>query len=641
MLSTVAAGVFEADLDGRVVFANPAALRMLQYEESEIVGKTVPELGVQRYDAQGELLADDTAPIRRAGRASRDTLHSIIRYVRPGVFDKWLESYAAPAYNAAGELTGTVVSFADITDRLRLEEAERKGRERLDGVLHATAVGILLVDEHGRIEYANTAAAAISGLRPEDVIGQLVADPAWQLTDDSGRVLSYEELPVTTALRERRVVRGVELGLPTMVGLRWMRVSAHPLFNADGSLRGAVVTTEDVTERHALTEQLLQSQKIESVGQLAGGIAHDFNNLLTVIAGNAALIQHDAAHDSPAGESAAEILDATARGASLTRQLLMFARRQVVQPRAVGLDRLLDSLRRLLHRALGENIRVEMAIDDALWTVRVDPGQMEQVIVNLAINARDAMPEGGTLRIALHNRIVDEREASGHPGTHAGEFVTLVMRDTGIGIPPDVLPRIFEPFFTTKAVGRGSGLGLSICDGVIRQAHGFIDVDSTVGVGTTFRLNLPRTIAAPDDVLSVTETSLTRGRGRVLLVEDEQAVRQMLERALSGYGYDVTSVASGVVALDAHANASATGDAPFDLLLTDVVMPEIGGIEVARLLRERQPSLKVLFMTGYVDMRAMDGLGIDIEEQLLLKPFTPMQLAQRVQQMLAKSKSEW
>ncbi len=632
VLSTLAAGVFEADLDGRIIFANAAACRILQFSEQEMLGRTTVELGIERYDEAGQLLPASVSSFFRAGRDGHGTVHTVLRYVRPGILDMWIESHTAPAHASGGELTGTVVSFIDVTDRFRLEAAERKGRERMNDVLRATTVGILLVDGAGRIEYANVAAAAISGLKPEDVVGQLAADPAWQLTDSTGHIVPFESLPVPTALRERRIVRDFDLGVPTMTGLRWMRVSAHPLDNPDGSLRGAVVTTEDVTEQRLLNDQLLQAQKIEGVGQLAGGIAHDFNNLLTVIAGNADIALAEVGADSVIGSNITEIVDAASRGAALTRQLLMFARKQVVQARTVQLDHLVTSLEKLLHRALGESIRVEQRVDADLWPVRVDPGQMEQVIVNIAINARDAMPSGGTLLIDTHNRVVDAREAAGYPGTEPGEFVTMSMSDTGIGISAETLPHIFEPFFTTKGVGRGSGLGLSICHGVLKQARGFITVESVPGSGTTFRLNLPRTTVAPIDPVGSDVNVPARGLGRILLVEDEDAVRTLLERVLKGYGYDVTGAASGLAALDAHSRA----EVPFDLLLTDVVMPEMGGLELARVMQEREPALPVLYMTGYFDVRTLDTLGLSVEERVLLKPFTPMQLVARVQELLSK-----
>jgi two-component system cell cycle sensor histidine kinase/response regulator CckA len=632
LLSTVVAGVIELDLGGRFTYANPAALRMLNMTEERLIGRTAAELGISYCDESGAIMASESARQAGAGADENSAARAEIRYLRQPATNGWLESQTAPLRGASGELIGSVMSFVEVTDRFRRETAQRAGAGRMNDVLQSMTAGVVLVDADGRIEYANAAAAALSGLKPVDVIGQLVADPAWQLTDENGKVLPYDELPVPTALRERREIRGVELGVPTLKGIAaWIRVSAVPLLEADGTLRGAVVTTEDITERHALAEQLLQAQKIEAIGQLAGGIAHDFNNLLTVILGNADLALGAVAKDSAAAEDILAICEAAERGATLTRQLLTFARKQVVQPRAVYLDRLAADVESLLRRALGEDIVLQRSSDADVWPVKADPGQLEQVLVNMVINARDAMPRGGSLVIETRNRTIDANEAQAHPGIEPGDFVTLCIRDTGSGMSRDTIARIFEPFFTTKPVGSGSGLGLSICHGVIKQAQGFISVESELGEGTTFRIHLPRTDAITDPEAAVA-TPLAKGMGAILLVEDEDAVRTYVARALTGYGYEVHSAGTARQALALCERLKG----PLDLLLTDVVMPDMSGLELARTLHARAPTLPVLYMTGYFDARNVEMRDLNVEKDLLLKPFTPMQLAQRIQRILLR-----
>jgi PAS domain S-box-containing protein len=534
-----------------------------------------------------------------------------------------------------GALLGSVMSFVDVSEHVRVQAEERIASRRIQDVLGLMAAGALFVDAEGRIEYANPAAAALSGLKPEQVIGQLVADPAWQLTDESGALLAYDALPVPTALRERREVRGVELGFPTMTAgvMRWMRVSALPVLDADGTLRGAVVTAEDVSERHALAEQLLQAQKIEGLGQLAGGIAHDFNNLLTVIIGNAELALDAAAPGSAEGTEVAEILAAANRGAALTRQMLTFARKQVLQPRPVHLDRLAGALESLLQRAVGEDIVLRRTSEAELWPVKVDPGQMEQVLVNMAINARDAMSRGGSLSIDTRNTRVDAQRAQAHPAVEAGDFVVLSITDTGTGMSRELVARIFDPFFTTKPIGSGTGLGLSICHGVVKQARGFITVESELGRGTTFRVYLPRSAHAAEDFATPLEVLRPQGEGTILLVEDQEAVRLLVARALTNYGFEVISAASGQQALGLQRRMPGR----LDLLLTDLVMPEMSGIELAKILQARMPGLPVLYMTGYIDSNSASLEGVVADENLLLKPFTPMQLLQRVQRLLLRA----
>jgi nitrogen-specific signal transduction histidine kinase/CheY-like chemotaxis protein len=408
-----------------------------------------------------------------------------------------------------------------------------------------------------------------------------------------------------------------------------MRVSAQPLFEPDGKLRGAVVTTEDVTEHHNLAERLLQAQKIEGIGQLAGGMAHDFNNLLTVIIGNAELA---ARRPAGAAREVAEILDAANRGASLTRQILTFARKQVVQARPVRLDGLVEEVEGLLQRALGEGVVLRRASDSGLWPVRIDPGQMEQVLVNMAFNARDAMPRGGSLAIEMRNVAVGEHEAQRRAGVEAGDFVLLSIADTGTGMAPELAARIFDPFFTTKPIGSGTGLGLSICHGVVKQARGFIDVETELGRGTTFKMYLPRSADEPTQSVPPPPMPLTGGKGVILLSEDQDAVRSLVERALTGYGYQVVSASSGRHALELQKQTPHV-----DLLLTDMVMPEMGGVELANALRQRLPGLPVLYMTGYVDESSAALLAPEEEENVLVKPFTPMQLLQRIQQLLSQA----
>jgi two-component system cell cycle sensor histidine kinase/response regulator CckA len=630
VLATLAAGVTAADLDGRFSYANESALRILGVTEQELIGRTLAEAGFTLYDESGAVIEQERAPMLRAGSDA----HVVMRYVRSPALDVWLESQTTALRSSAGALLGSVMSFVDVTDRVRRQAAERTATARMHDILRLMAAGALFVDPAGRIEYANPAAAALSGLTPEQVIGQLAADPAWGLTDETGGVLPYAALPVPTALRERREVRGVELGVPSSSGaMYWMRVSALPLIDPDGTLRGAVVTTDDVTERHTLAEQLLQAQKLEGMGQLAGGIAHDFNNLLTVIIGNAELALADAPEGSTAAVEVAEIRDAANRGAALTRQMLTFARKQVVQPRSVYLDCLASTAENLLQRLVGEGVVLLRSSDPVLWPVRVDPGQMEQVLVNMAINARDAMPSGGSLSIETRNTRVEAQQAQGYPGVEPGDFVTLAISDTGTGMSRDLVTRIFDPFFTTKPIGSGTGLGLSICHGVVKQARGFISVDTTLGRGTTFRIHLPRTHEDVTEAAAPLDTPQHKSLGRILLVEDQDAVRVLVARALGGYGFEIISAASGQQALALHAQMTR----PLDLLLTDVVMPEMGGLELARLLQARVPGLPVLYMTGYVDARSAGLEGPIEDENLLLKPFTPMQLLERVQRLCARA----
>jgi two-component system, cell cycle sensor histidine kinase and response regulator CckA len=509
-------------------------------------------------------------------------------------------------------------------------DGTQKEDDRLDEILRHTAAGVLLVDAEGRILYANE--AALGGRTMAEVIGQLAADAAWNLTDEHGRVLSYDELPVPTALRERREVRNFPLGIPTPIGLRWYLVTVVPLYRVDATLRSAVVTLDDVTERRALAAQLAHAQKMEGIGQLAGGMAHDFNNLLTTILGNAQLALMNVPRGSSLADDLTQICEAAQRGAALTHHVLTFARKQIVAPRIVDVAHLTDGIEKLLQRTIGEQVKLRRERAPDTGSVQIDPGELEQIIVNMAINARDAMPAGGELVIGTLNRDVDADLAQAHPGAAPGEYVAITIRDTGDGMSPETLSRAFEPFFTTKPVGGGTGLGLSICYGIVKQARGFITVQSVEGSGTTFTVFLPRTTTAPVAVSSDKKPAeAINGAGTILFIEDDPMVRTLVERILKKNGYLVVSAQSGNEAVALHASATS----PIDLLISDVIMPGMRGPEVARVLRMKQPELRTLFISGYADLSNSQQSEFNPEYNLLVKPFSPEQLLERVQKLLS------
>ena len=408
--------------------------------------------------------------------------------------------------------------------------------------------------------------------------------------------------------------------------------NATRLTDSAGGSPQLLVIGQDISELRRLEHQLLLAQRMEGIGRLAGGIAHDFNNLLTAILGHAEMAQDDVAPTDPARGNIAEITRAAQRAADLTRQLLAFARRQIIEPRIVDLNGLVLNVDRMLRRLMGEDIELVTVQDPDLWRVRIDPGQFEQVLVNLAVNARDAMPDGGTLVIETRNVHLDDEFARQHTTVQPGPHVLLAVSDTGVGMDPEVLAHIFEPFFTTKEVGKGTGLGLATCYGIVKQNRGSIWVDSERAIGTTFRIYLPRAEA----VLPASEPSephaveQPRGSETVMLVEDEVLVRNLAADALRRHGYQVLSASTGLEALDLAGQVLH----PIDVLVTDVVMPQMGGEQLAvRMLSER-PTLKVLFISGYTDVAVLQHGALVTATALLQKPFTPGQLVHRVRELL-------
>jgi len=409
----------------------------------------------------------------------------------------------------------------------------------------------------------------------------------------------------------------------------WIRDERRHIHGEDGHTLEIVGSWSDISERVRLEEQLRQSQKMEAVGRLAGGVAHDFNNLLTVINGYSELLQGSLDPADPNHGLLTDVRDAGARAAALTRQLLAFSRRQVLEPRIVDLGVVVRGLEKMLRRLIGEDVALAASLPPGLPKVCVDPGQLEQVVMNLAVNARDAMPGGGRLSIELRPAILDEDSAGSIPDGRPGRFVVLSVTDTGCGMDEAVLTRIFEPFFTTKELGKGTGLGLSTVFGIVQQSQGFIEVVSRVGVGTTFRVFLPVAGSPGTEGEGPVETVPLGGKERILLVEDDPMVREVTRRILVGAGYDVVPAGGPEAALTQMREEDGV-----DLLLSDVVMPGMSGPEMAQRMREDRPGLRVLFMSGYTD-DALSRLNLAPGEMALLtKPFSAVDLTRRVREVL-------
>jgi nitrogen-specific signal transduction histidine kinase/CheY-like chemotaxis protein len=385
----------------------------------------------------------------------------------------------------------------------------------------------------------------------------------------------------------------------------------------------------DVTEKNSLEAQLLQAQKMECVGRLAGGVAHDFNNLLGVITGYGELLRRRVGADPRLRKYVDDILKAAARASELTRQLLAFSRKQVLQPKILDLNAVVGDLERMLRRLIGEDVQLATVLEDQLGPVRADPGQMEQVLMNLAVNARDAMSKGGRLTIETANVTLDDGYCRHEPGVSPGRYAMLAVRDTGHGMAPEVRARVFEPFFTTKEAGKGTGLGLATVHGIVKQSGGHVSVESEPGHGTTFRIYLPRTDADGDEAPPApAPRALPGGTETILVVEDEQSVREIVRESLEASGYRLLEAANGAKALEIAERQA------IDLLVTDVVMPGFGGRELVERLRARRPELRALYMSGYTD-DAVVRHGVMAEAvSFLQKPFTVEGLARKVREVL-------
>jgi len=542
-----------------------------------------------------------------------------------------VQHYAARTH--FGERERDVLTFvsqqvANAIERKRSEEALSRSESRYRSLVQSAVVGILRATREWKFLEVNPALATMLGFQ----------SPV-EFLNEGGRHEVFVDIDAKATIQTSFVRYGKFEG----VEAQWrrkdgtiiaVRLSGRGVWDEREGTEIFEVIAEDVTARKALEEQLRQAQKMEAVGTLAGGVAHDFNNLLTVITGYTQILMEQHARDAQASHSIEQIFGAAERAAALTRQLLAFSRRQLLQPRLINLNTLVRNVEKLLHPLLGERIRIAVETSPDLGMVKVDPGQVEHILMNLAVNARDAMSRGGTLTVATRNMELREDFRHKHPGAAPGRYVVLSVTDDGCGMDAHALAHLFEPFFTTKEPGKGTGLGLSMVYGIVKQSGGYITVDSEVGRGTCFQVYLPRVEgveeASPDEPAAMERST---GSGTILLVEDEDAVRTLVEAILTADGYTVLVARSP----DEAARLCRDYELAIDVLLTDVVMPGVSGPELAKGLVALRPGLRVVYMSGYAG-EYLDGEGIHTDGAAMLqKPFTAASLSEKISCVLQQS----
>ncbi|MEW6660386.1 MAG: PAS domain S-box protein [Thermodesulfobacteriota bacterium] len=604
----------EGEEVGQIVAANPAAAALHGYTVPEILDLNITALdpassltpynGGMSHIMAGEWITEEITHQRKDGTMFPVEIHA-------GLMEMENRKY--------------ILAFdRDISARKAREEALRQAHQTQEALIQASPLAIYVMDPQGRVRMWNPAAARMFGWQEAEVLDRLVPMAPQDQTEESQallkRILNGESLNGVEMRRHQKDGSPIEVSVFTA-----------PLLDAAGRITGIVVMNTDFTESKRLKEQLLQAQKMEVVGRLAGGVAHDFNNLLTAINGYSELVLNFMEPDNPLRQDVAEIRKAGDRAASLTRQLLAFSRKQMLQPKVLDLNQVMENMGKMLERLIGSDIELAINLDSALGRVMADPGQIEQVILNLAINARDAMPGGGRLTIATANVDLEESYCRRHMETQPGPYVLVTVSDNGSGMDPETKSRIFEPFFTTKEMGKGTGLGLSTVYGIIKQSGGHITVHSKRGKGATFKIYLPRIDEAmePD---SLTSQSLEDygGQETILLVEDEDGLRQLLSSILKRQGFKVLEARHGADALD----LSAQHEGPIHLVLTDVVMPEMGGLELAQRLKPLYPEAKFLYISGYAENAPLHQHLEGQEICYLQKPFETIGLLQRVRQLL-------
>jgi two-component system cell cycle sensor histidine kinase/response regulator CckA len=622
-----------ADHAGTMIRMNQACRDLLHVTDDELVGKynvladnVVEEQGamplVKRVFERGE-------SVRFLLRYNSAHLRNLLLREQA---DLVLEVTISPVLDSRQRVVHAVVQHHDITDRIRAEEELRASEERFKRLLQHSNDIIALTNAEGTQVSISGPVEARLGYTPDELVGVNAfeffhPDDADRARQAFTEALARPGLTLTVEFRYRRKDGG------------WAEMEALGTNLLDDPLvQGIVLNVREISERRnaereqrKLQDQLQQAMKMEAVGRLAGGIAHDFNNLLTAIAGNLELARLGLRPADPLDVYLDEASRATERAASLTRQLLAFSRRQIIEPKVLNLNQLVGNLRSMLERLIGEDIELRSILAEGLGSVRVDPGQFEQVLVNLAINARDAMPDGGKLLVETANTYLDADYCANHQPVRPGRFVLLAVSDTGHGMSDEVKQRLFEPFFTTKPVGRGTGLGLATIFGAVAQVGGSIEVYSEVGLGTTFKIYLPLAEGAPESLArEAPSQDFARGTGTILLVEDDTSLRNLAPALLKHLGYDVLSASNAGEAL----LVAEQYPGRIALLMTDVVMPGMNGRELADRLCQVRPETRVLFTSGYTENVIVHHGIVEQGLRFVGKPYSLQTLAKTIREIL-------
>jgi two-component system, cell cycle sensor histidine kinase and response regulator CckA len=623
--------IFARDAHRRITFWNLGAQRTYGFSTTEALGVAPRELLRTEYPIP---LEEIEHIVTKEGAWQGDLVQHTKDDRRLVVESRW-----AAQYDEKGELAGLLEINRDITARLASQAA----------LLELAPDAIVGINGDGLIVLANAQVEVLFGYTREELIGE----PVEVLVPERFRDVhpTYRKGYFADP-RTRAMGAGLELFGRSRDGAEFpAEISLSSIETDKGML--AIAAIRDVSERvvatrererlqaeaerERLQNQLHEAQRLESLGQLAGGIAHDFNNLLAVIINYAAFVATDleTPTDSEDGRQAMredieQVKRAAERAAHLTHQLLAFARREVVQPKVVEVNRIVGDIEQLLRRTLGEQVELHSSLAEDLLAVLIDPGQLEQILVNLAVNARDAMPEGGVLRIDTANMDIDEGYIVSRPELSPGPHVLLRVSDTGTGMPEETVQRAFDPFFTTKPAGQGTGLGLATVYGIVQQAGGHSQIYSEPGIGTTFTVLLPATDQAASSVHRAAVASTLRGEETILLVEDEQALREVTRRILAGAGYQVIVAEDGPNALE----AAEGHDGPIDLLLSDVIMPHMPGPQLAKRMQAEDPSLRVLLMSGFAQPILDSGGHLDAGMVLIEKPFSGPGLLAKIAEIL-------
>jgi len=591
---------------------------MLYFSKEELRNKRLVDL-IHHEDVKSI-----EALFRQLIKGSLDLNREETRYFRKNGQIAWGRLSISLIRDAEGKPFLVIAMIEDVTERKQTD---------IELSLLATAIkqateSILITDSEGTIEYANPAFERVSGIQIENAIDQKLNSVQGHLQDEEFHQAMWE------TLKQGRIWKG-QIISKRPDGRQYIEeASISPVRDANGNIIHYVVVKCDATNERQLEARFRHAQKMEAVGQLAGGIAHDFNNIIGVVLGYSDLILRKLSETDPLRTKVEMIRNVAQKAAQITRQLLAFSRRQLLQPRVLDLNARLREILEMVQQIIGENIQPSLQLAEEEMSIKVDPNYLDQVIMNMVVNARDAMPQGGKLVFETSRVDIDAMFAANHADATPGKYVLLKITDTGIGMSPEIRSRVFEPFFTTKGTGKGTGLGLSTAYGIVKQSGGFIDLESEVNKGTTFKIYFPAVFeSSPKKTVPKELKDLPRGTETILLVEDEEPVRKMVHEILMEQGYTILCANNGEEALHVFDNYQKK----IDLLFTDVVMPKMGGVELSERLRQRAPNIKVLFTSGYAQGAFFQTPKSSRSVSFLPKPFEPSSLLKRVHDVLREN----
>lgn len=627
LFENMAEGVIYKDEAGRIVSANPAAERILGFNRDQIIGRSATEFDPATIYEDGSDFPGDQHPTTIALSTGMEVSDKIMGILNPRTNEfAWLNINAVPLFRRGESHPYQVfATFRDITEQKRAVESLRQSEAKIRSILDNIGIGVALINPDMKIvELNHQMRGWFAGIEPGCDCHQIVCT--------SSREHICINCPVKKTLHDGQV-HDIAMTAQLMGHRHNFRVISSPVLNASGEITAAIALYEDITEKLSLESQLRQAQKMEAIGRLAGGIAHDFNNMLGVIMGYTELALQCVDPSQEFGTALLEVQKAAFRSADLTKQLLAFARKQIAIPKVLNLNNTIDGMFKMLQRLIGEDITLAWLPTGGLWWVMLDPSQVDQILANLCVNARDAIAGIGKVTIETQNVTFDELYCSDHSETTPGDYVLLAVSDNGCGMDRKTVERLFEPFFTTKEAGRGTGLGLSTVYGIVKQNNGFINIYSEPGHGSTFKIYFPRhTAEVETHGEEATSIKTVQGNEVVLVVEDEASLLNMTRSALENFGYRVLAAATPSQAI----TFAKEYDGSIELLMTDVIMPEMNGLELAKLIRASCPAIKVLFMSGYTSNVIVHHGVLDEGVDYLQKPFTMQLLANKVREVLEK-----